>query len=118
MEKQLEDLKQQLEQQCLINQELQRQNKDLGEHGHIDVAFRSNSTLGLVWRKGSILGVCSGDRRNVCEELSTYVIALAYRIAGDLASKLSNIGIGFKDGNLTVQVAFFIHVCQKKGATS
>ncbi|XP_035474246.2 cGMP-dependent protein kinase 1 [Scophthalmus maximus] len=29
MEKQLEDLKQQLEQQCLINQELQRQNKDL-----------------------------------------------------------------------------------------
>ncbi|XP_040920791.1 cGMP-dependent protein kinase 1 [Toxotes jaculatrix] len=29
MEKQLEDLKQQLEKQCLINQELQRQNKDL-----------------------------------------------------------------------------------------
>lgn len=32
MEKQLEDLKQQLEKQCVINQELQRQNKDLGEH--------------------------------------------------------------------------------------
>lgn len=32
MEKQLEDLKQQLEKQCLINQELQRQNKDLGEY--------------------------------------------------------------------------------------
>lgn len=31
MEKQLEELKQQLEKQCLINQELQRQNKDLGE---------------------------------------------------------------------------------------
>lgn len=33
MEKQIEDLKQQLEKQCLINKELQRQNKDLGEHG-------------------------------------------------------------------------------------
>lgn len=31
MEKQVEDLKQQLEKQCLINRELQRQNKDLGE---------------------------------------------------------------------------------------
>lgn len=31
MEKQIEELKQQLEKQCLINQELQRQNKDLGE---------------------------------------------------------------------------------------
>lgn len=34
MEKQLEELKQQLEKQCLINQELQRQNKDLGECKH------------------------------------------------------------------------------------
>lgn len=34
MEKQLEDLKQQLEKQCLINKELQRQNKDLGEQSH------------------------------------------------------------------------------------
>lgn len=32
MEKQLEELKQQLEKQCQINQELQRQNKDLGEY--------------------------------------------------------------------------------------
>lgn len=31
MEKQIEELKQQLEKQCLINKELQRQNKDLGE---------------------------------------------------------------------------------------
>ena len=32
MEKQLEKLKQQLEKQCQINQELQRHNKDLGEY--------------------------------------------------------------------------------------
>lgn len=31
MEKQIEELKQQLKKQCLINQELQRENKDLGE---------------------------------------------------------------------------------------
>lgn len=31
MEKQIEELKQQLEKQCVINKELQRQNKDLGE---------------------------------------------------------------------------------------
>lgn len=30
MEKQLEELRQQLENQCLINEELQRHNKDLG----------------------------------------------------------------------------------------
>lgn len=34
MEKQLQDLRQQLEKQCRINQELQKQNKDLGEYGH------------------------------------------------------------------------------------
>uniref|UniRef100_G3P7B9 cGMP-dependent protein kinase n=1 Tax=Gasterosteus aculeatus aculeatus TaxID=481459 RepID=G3P7B9_GASAC len=32
MEKKLEELKQQLQKQCMINQELQRQNKDLGEY--------------------------------------------------------------------------------------
>lgn len=41
MEKQLEDLRQQLDKQCLINQELQRQNKDLGVYNnnfyHINV---------------------------------------------------------------------------------
>lgn len=31
MEKQIEELKQQLEKQCVINKELQRHNKDLGE---------------------------------------------------------------------------------------
>lgn len=31
MEKQIEELKQQLEKQCVINKELERQNKDLGE---------------------------------------------------------------------------------------
>lgn len=39
MEKQLEDLKQQLEKQCLINQELQRQNKDLGESLSVILIF-------------------------------------------------------------------------------
>nr|XP_043904448.1 cGMP-dependent protein kinase 2 [Solea senegalensis] len=34
MEKQLEDLRQQLEKQCMINQELQRQNKDLEQRLH------------------------------------------------------------------------------------
>ena len=43
MEKQLEDLKQQLEKQCQINQELQRQNTDLGEHRH--------NITDKLWRK-------------------------------------------------------------------
>lgn len=32
MEKQIEELKKQLEKQCQLNQELQKQNKDLGEN--------------------------------------------------------------------------------------
>lgn len=39
MEKQLEELKQQLEKQCLINEELQRQNKELGEYGSRCIIF-------------------------------------------------------------------------------
>lgn len=39
MEKQLEELKRQLEKQCLINEELQRQNQDLGECNHNFILF-------------------------------------------------------------------------------
>lgn len=35
MEKQVADLQLQLEKQCLINQELQRQNKELGEYNSL-----------------------------------------------------------------------------------
>lgn len=45
MEKQLEELKQQLEKQCLINQELQRQNKDLGECNRNYITLKGNFTL-------------------------------------------------------------------------
>lgn len=40
MEKQIEELKQQLEKQCLINKELQRQNKDLGEYNNNYISFK------------------------------------------------------------------------------
>lgn len=40
MEKQIEELKQQLEKQCLINMELQRQNKDLGEYNNNYISFK------------------------------------------------------------------------------
>lgn len=41
MEKKLEELKQQLQKQCMINQELQRQNKDLGEYNSNCVPLKS-----------------------------------------------------------------------------
>lgn len=40
MEKKLEELKQQLEKQCMINHELQRQNKDLGEYNSDYISSR------------------------------------------------------------------------------
>ncbi|KAJ0060913.1 hypothetical protein NL108_001766, partial [Boleophthalmus pectinirostris] len=49
MEKQLEDLKQQLEKQCLINKELQRQNKDLGKYttaAHRYLSFKDDEFHG------------------------------------------------------------------------
>lgn len=44
MEKQIEELKQQLENQCLINKELQRQNKDLGERSCIQTHYAALDT--------------------------------------------------------------------------
>lgn len=70
MEMQLEDLKQQLEKQCMINQELQRQNKDLGEHSHNNITLKGDSAPDLVWRKGTVqhvqhLSIYSGDWSDV-----------------------------------------------------
>ena len=44
MEKQLEELRQQLEKQCQINQELKRQNKDLGRRNTTTTATTTTST--------------------------------------------------------------------------
>uniref|UniRef100_A0A3Q2Q5P4 Cyclic nucleotide-binding domain-containing protein n=1 Tax=Fundulus heteroclitus TaxID=8078 RepID=A0A3Q2Q5P4_FUNHE len=52
MEKQLEELRQQLEKQCLINQELQRQNKDLGEYSKQYMTFRSICIRPVVFYAG------------------------------------------------------------------
>lgn len=46
MEKQIEELKQQLEKQCLINKELQRQNKDLGECACVELKVALTALCG------------------------------------------------------------------------
>ncbi|KAK2890181.1 hypothetical protein Q8A73_018481 [Channa argus] len=74
MEKQLEDLKQQLEKQCLINKELQRQNKNLeqrlqekekllqklqNQHNDLELSSRSSNEIEVEFRKSRAAVIAS-----------------------------------------------------------